>query len=223
MTYLVACEEFGLVRDALLSRGIDAISCDIKPTDSPGPHIQDDVRNHLHKPWRGIVAFPECTYLTCSAEWAYSDPDYSRFPGVGYHQRVSDTTKVGHERREARLLSIEFVKLIWNSNKNVIIENPVGVLSRHLGSPQVIQPYMFGEDASKATCVWIKGFPKITIPPESEWFPPRLVNGKKRWSNQTDTGQNRLSPGPNRARLRGKTYQGVAEALARVVEQSENT
>lgn len=218
MTWLVACEESGAVRDALLSRGIDAVSCDLLPTASPGPHIQGDVTGQLSKAWAGIIAFPDCTYLTCSAEWAYGNPNYRRYPGAGYHQKVKPNTLVGAARRAARQRAIKFVNQIITSNRRVVLENPVGVLSRHIGKAQVIQPYMFGDDASKKTCIWSFGLPDLVIPDPGSWYPPRMVSGKPRWSNQTDSGQNKLSPGPDRARDRSRTYPGIANAIADLVE-----
>lgn len=205
--WLIGCEESGRVRDALRARGIDATSCDLKPTRSPGPHIQGDVLAAIGlTAWRGGIFFPDCTYLTCSAEWAY---------GSGpYHMKLKPGTLTGSERGAARSRAIVFALSLWNSMDRVIIENPIGVLSAHLGRPQVIQPYMFGDDASKATCIWIKGMPLLEIPDRSSWFPARMVNGKPRWGNQTDGGQNKLSPGPNRARDRAETYPGIAAALA---------
>lgn len=209
--WLIGCEESGAVRDALLARGIDAVSCDLKPTRSPGPHIKGDVLRAIEQgSWAGLIAFPDCTYLTCSAEWAYG-------PGP-YHMAVKTDTLTGDARKAARDDAIRFALILWNAFDRVIIENPVGVLSRHLGKPQVVQPYMFGDDASKATCFWIKGMPPLAIPPRAAWFPPRMVNGKPRWGNQTDGGQNRLSPGPDRARDRAATYPGIAAALARHIE-----
>jgi hypothetical protein len=76
---------------------------------------------------------------------------------------------------------------------------------------QIIQPHQFGDDASKATCLWLTGLPILS---PTGFCEPRIVNGKKRWSNQTDSGQNRLSPGENRAELRSKTYAGIARAMA---------
>ena len=76
---------------------------------------------------------------------------------------------------------------------------------------QIIQPYNFGEDASKATCLWIKGFPILK---NTEYYPPRIVNGKKRWGNQTDSGQNKLGPSDDRKEIRSRTYPGIAKAIA---------
>ena len=157
--------------------------------------------------WHGAIFHPECTYLTCSAEWAYKDGPY--------HQKVKQGTKVGLERIVARNDAIDFVERLWNCGiKNISIENPKGVLStRFLKPSQTIQPYQFGDDASKGTCLWNKGFPNLQIDAVN-YFPPRMVNGKPRWGNQTDSGQNKLSPSDNRAELRSKTYPGIAKAIA---------
>lgn len=210
MTWLVGCEESGAVTRELLSRGIDAISCDLKPTRGDVPHIQGDVFDAIaSRQWAGLICFPDCTYLTCSAEWAYG-------PGP-YHMKLKPETLTGAARIEARQAAIDFAQRLWASFDRVIMENPVGVLSRVLGPAQVVQPYMFGDDASKATCLWVKGMPAIEMPPRDEWRAPRIVNGKPRWGNQTDSGQNRLSPGENRARDRSATYAGIARAIADAV------
>lgn len=158
------------------------------------------------------IAVHNCTYITCSAEWAYGDGPY--------HQKVKPGTLVGAARRAARVQAIAFAKALWNAPiPKIALENPVGVLSRdeNLGKPaQVIQPYNFGEDASKATCLWLKNLPPLVA---TTYCEPRIVidgNGKpqKRWANQTDSGQNRLSPGESRSQDRSRTYRGIAEALA---------
>lgn len=208
MTWLIGCEESGTVRDAFLARGIDAVSCDLKPTRSPGPHIQGDILEAINsRKWAGAILFPDCTYLTCSAEWAYGDGPY--------HQRVKPGTLVGAARRQARERAIKFVLRLWNCGLDrVAIENPVGVLSQHLGRPPTYQPYEFGDDASKRTCLWVKGLPPLMPLPRYLHIQPRIVGGNPRWANQTDSGQNRLSPGVDRARDRSVTYPGIAAAMA---------
>jgi len=209
MEWLIGCEESGAVRDAMLARGIPAVSCDLEPSRSDrGEHLQIDIFEALAlRPWRGLIAFPTCTYLTCSAEWAYGDGPY--------HQEVKPGTLTGEARREARREAIDFVLRLWNCGlERVAIENPVGVLSRTLGRPPTYQPYEFGDDASKRTCLWVKGLPPLMPLPRYQWVEPRMVNGKPRWGNQTDSGQNRLSPGENRARDRSVTYPGIAAAMA---------
>lgn len=206
MEWLIGCEESGAVRDAMLERGIPAVSCDLDPSRSNrGEHLQMDIFEALAlRRWRGLIVFPTCTYLTCSAEWAYGDGPY--------HQKVKPGTLTGEARRQAREEAVDFVLRLWNCGLDkVVIENPVGVLSQHLGKPQTVQPYQFGDDASKRTCLWIKGLPALK---HTGWVEPRMVNGKPRWANQTDSGQNRLSPGENRARDRSVTYPGIAAAMA---------
>lgn len=149
--------------------------------------------------------------MTYSAEWAFKEPDFERYPGVGYHQQVNAGTLVGSMRKKAREQAVEFVKKIWNANTpHICIENPRGELSQRLGPYQVIQPYMFGEDASKATCLWLKGLPELK---PTRQVAPRIVNGKPRWGNQTDSGQSKLTPSADRWKIRSLTYQGIADAI----------
>ena len=209
MRVLVACEFSGTVRDAFIEGGHDAWSCDLLPTESPGPHLQCDVLTILDEGWDLAICHPDCTFLTISAEWAYG-------PGP-YHQKVKPETLVGEARKQARREAIEFVKKLWNAPiERIAIENPIGVLTRELGKPQIIQPHQFGEDASKATCLWTKNLPRL-VPTQN--VPPRIVLGKdgkerKRWSNQTDSGQNNLPATEDRWKLRAKTYAGIAKAIA---------
>lgn len=205
MRILIGCEVTGIVRDAFRARGFDAVSCDLLPTSSPGPHIQGNVFDVLADGWHVAIFFPDCTYLTCSAEWAYSDGPY--------HQKVKPETLTGAARREARERAIEdFRRLMAAPIPHKAAENPVGVLSRRFRpASQSIQPYQFGDDASKRTCLWLDGLPKLK---PTAFVAPRMVNGKPRWSNQTDSGQNCLSPTTDRAYLRSATFPGVADAMA---------
>lgn len=113
--------------------------------------------------------------------------------------------------------ALEFVRLLMNAPiPRIAIENPVGAISTRIRKPdQIIQPYQFGDDASKRTCLWLKGLPKL-VP--TSVVPGRVVtaNGKQveRWANQTDSGQNKLGPSEERWKLRSKTYQGIANAMA---------
>jgi hypothetical protein len=211
---LIGCEHSGVIRDAMIARGIRAMSCDLLLSDAPGPHYQGDLRDLLHWPWPLLIAHPDCTYLTGAAAWALKDPDFDRYPGVGYHQRVKPGTLVGAARREARQRAGKFALEIWSSPaKRVAIENPRGALDAFLGktNKQELQPYQYGDDASKATVFRSRGLPWVYA---TNRIPPRIVNGKPRWANQTDTGQNRLSPGPDRWKERSRTYPGIAEAIA---------
>jgi len=205
---IVGHEESQAVTIELRANGHEAYSCDLKPCSGGFPewHLQMDVFKAIAlKKWDAGIFFPDCTYLTISAEWAYKDGPY--------HQKVKPETLVGADRRNARVKAVKHVKALWNCGINEIgIENPVGRLSSLWIKPtQTIQPYQFGDDASKRTCLWLKGLPKLQT---TEYVEPRIVDGKKRWGNQTDSGQNRLSPSDNRAELRSKTYPGIAKAMA---------
>jgi hypothetical protein len=215
MRVLVGCEQFGHIRAALRRRGYDAWSCDREATRDGSPfHLQCDVLSVLNDGWDLGIFHPDCTYLTCSAEWAYKDPDFNRYPGVGYHQKLKPDTLFGAARREAREQAVEFVfKLRDAPIQFKAIENPVGVLSRRWRkADQTVQPNMFGDDASKATCWWLEGGLPQLFP--TKIVPPRIVNGRPRWANQTDGGQNKLPPSDDRAMLRAETYPGHAEAIA---------
>lgn len=213
---LVGHEESQMVTIALRENGHEAYSCDLRPCSGGHPewHLQIDVFDAIAlNEWDAAIFFPDCTYLTISAEWLYKDPDFLRYPGVGYHQKLKPNTLFGKARREARGKAVKHVKSLWNSGiDKIVIENPVGRLSSLWIKPtQTIQPYHFGSNASKRTCLWIKGLPQLK---QTKYVQPRLVKGKKRWENQTDSGQNRLSPCENRACLRSKTYPGIAKAMA---------
>ena len=213
MKVLVACEYSGRVRDAFLARGHDAMSCDILPSDTPGPHHQGDVLELISKTggrWDLLIAHPPCTYLTVAAEWAYKEVQSKKIkPGV----------LIGEARKQAREEAVAFVMALAGMDIPMIaIENPVGVLSSRWREPdQYIQPYEYGEDASKKTCLWLKGLPPLK---PTAFCPPRLApsgNGKGyafRWSNQTDSGQNIEPPCENRWKIRSTTYRGWAEAMA---------
>lgn len=186
---LVACEFSGTVRDAFKDAGWDAWSCDLLPTETPGQHYQGDVREVLGNGWDMLIAHPPCTHLAVSgARW-----------WAGKRQ----------EQREA----IEFARLLIEAPiAKVCVENPIGKLSTAVRKPdQIVQPWQFGHDASKATCLWLKGLPKLSTTKE---VAPRVVDGRPRWSNQTDSGQNRLGPSADRWKLRAETYQGIAQAMA---------
>ena len=208
MRVLVACECSGTVRRAFRERGHDAWSCDLLPARDGDPHhIHSDVRDVLCERWDLMIAHPDCTYLTNSAAWAYGDGPY--------HMRLKPETLTGAARRAARAEAVEFVRtLFWTAAiPRICIENPVGHLSRVLAGEarQIVQPYEFGDDASKATVLWLKSLPPLR---HTGHVRPRIVNGKPRWSNQTDGGQNRLSPSPDRAAIRAITYPGIAAAMA---------
>lgn len=221
-----ACQ---LTREAFEKAGVSAWTCDLLPArGNGGRHIQGDVWDALRsKKWAAAVLHPMCTYLTVSAAWAYGDGPY--------HQKVKPGTLVGEARREARREALENFTRLLDLPFPVAIENPApSFLSKAIRPPdQIIQPYQFGDDASKSTGLWINGLPKLT---PTGYFEPRWVccgipldmdavgrygcancHGEKRplprWSNQTDSGQNRLTPGAGRWLERSKTYPGIAAAM----------
>ncbi len=192
MKVLIACEYSGAVRDAFIARGHDAMSCDLLPTDAPGPHYQGDVRNVLEMGWDLMIAHPPCTYLSVS----------------GMHW-----TRRGLRDPQLTEDALDFVRLLLAAPiPRIALENPVSVISSRIRKPdQIISPHQFGHDASKKTCLWLKGLPPLR---PTQLVPPRIVNGRQRWGNQTDSGQNRLSPSPDRWKLRSETYSGIAAAMA---------
>lgn len=202
MMVLIACEESGAVRDAFMRRGHYAMSCDFLPTATPGPHYQGDVMDILHLGWDMMLAFPPCTYLCSSGLHWNGNPTSPRYGGA-------DT--------EAALLFVQ--ALLRAPIKKKVLENPRGCIGTRIRpASQWIQPYEFGDDASKCTGLWLEGVEPLPIDP-SVRCPGRMVlqpNGKmvERWSNQTDSGQNKLGPSDDRALLRSKTYPGIADAMA---------
>lgn len=205
---LVGCEESQTVTIELRRRGHNAFSCDLQNCSGGHPewHLKMDVFEAIKlRKWDAGIFFPDCTFLTCSAEWAYKEPPY--------HQKVKPETLTGLKRIKARNEAVDFVNRLWNCGiEKIGLENPVGVLSSRFMQPtQIIHPYQFGDDASKKTCLWIKGLPALK---PTEFIKPRIVNGNERWGNQTDSGQNKLPPSKDRAKLRSKTYKGIAEAIA---------
>jgi len=191
---LIACEYSGKVRDAFIRKGHEALSCDLLPTDNPGPHYQGDVQDILGDGWDLMIAHPPCTYLSVS--------------GLHWNKRNPERAK----QTEDALL---FVRLLLNAPiKRIALENPVSCISSRIRKPdQIIQPYEYGHDASKRTCLWLKNLPTL-IPHPDNYVKPRVVNGKNRWANQTDSGQNKLAPSEDRWKIRSETYQGIADAMA---------
>lgn len=142
MKVLVACEFSGIVRDAFIKRGHDAWSCDLLPTEKPGPHIKGDVLKVLDEDWDLMIAHPPCTHLAVSgARW---------FP-----EKIKD----GRQQE-----AIDFFMDLVNAPINKIcIENPISIMSTKYKLPdQIIHPWMFGHGETKATCLWLKNLPKLT-------------------------------------------------------------
>ena len=173
------------------------MSCDLLPTDSAGQHYQGDVFDLDLSQFDLMIAHPPCTYLSAS--------------GMHWTTRGLRDAKLTED-------SMEFVEKLLNCGiPRIALENPIGIISSRVRKPeQIIQPYQFGDDASKKTCLWLKNLPTLA---QSNEVAPRVVelpNGKivKRWANQTDSGQNVLGPSEDRWKLRSITYQGIANAMA---------
>jgi site-specific DNA-cytosine methylase len=186
MKILIACEYSGAVRDAFIAQGHDAISCDLLPTDAPGPHYQGDVRDIIEDGFDLMVAHPPCTHLAVSGARWFKD------------------------KQVEQVEALDFVRLLLSAPiDKIALENPISIISSRIRKPnQIIQPWQFGHPESKSTCLWLKNLPSL-IPTD---VLPLPASG--RWSNQTPSGQNKLGPSPDRWKERSKTYQGIAEAMA---------
>lgn len=192
MRILIACEYSGTVRDAFAAKGHYALSCDLLPTDAPGQHYEGDVFDIINDGWDMMVAHPPCTYLSVSGmHWTAR--------GLRDPQLTED--------------ALDFVRRLMAAPiPRIAVENPISVISSRIRKPdQIINPWQFGHDASKRTCLWLKELPLLT---PTKIVEPRIVNGKKRWANQTDSGQNRLPPSEDRWKIRSETYDGIAQAMA---------
>jgi len=202
-----------LTPEAFERAGCDAWTCDTLPSRGRSDrHIQADIWAVLGQRWDMALLHPMCTCLTVSAAWAFNDPDFDRYPGVGYHQKVKPDTLTGQARREERDRAVANFKRLEALPYPTAIENPApSFLSKaHRKPDQIIQPYQFGDDASKGTGLWLRGLPQLK---PTERIAGRIVDGKERWSNQTDSGQNKVTPGDDRWLERSKTYPGIAAAM----------
>lgn len=187
MKVLVACEYSGVVRDAFLALGHDAWSCDLLPTESPGPHYKGDVRDILERGWDLMIAHPPCTYLSnAGARFLYPKGKLNRA-----------RLKLGMEGRK-------FFMELWDADiPRIAIENPTPSTIYNLPRYyQVIQPYEFGHPVQKRTCLWLKGLPPLK--------PTRIVSGatstkRSPWFNKG---------GKDRQKNRAKTFEGIAKAMA---------
>ena len=193
MRVLIACEFTGAVRDAFRVRGHDAWSCDLLPDVAGSPyHYEDHALDVIHAGWDLMIAHPPCTYLCSSGlHWNTKDPnrDLKTWAALGFVRELLDAP-IPH----------------------IAIENPVGRIGTAIRpADQYVQPYLFGHDASKKTGLWLKNLPLLE---PTQHVKPRWVDGKPRWANQTDSGQNRLGPSEKRWQERSATYAGIAEAMA---------
>jgi len=192
MKVLVACEYSGRVRDAFIAKGHDAMSCDLLPTDSLGPHYQGSVLDIIGDGWDLMIAHPPCTYLTNSGvTWLHRDP--SRW------EMLDD--------------GAAFFKLLLDAPiARICIENPImhKYAKERIGGvkqSQVIQPWMFGHMEQKATCLWLKGLPLLQPTNNvKEAMMPLPKNERERLHY--------LPPSKDRWKLRSTTYQGIADAMA---------
>ncbi len=224
MIVFIGMETSGALRRRFQALGHETYSADLLPSEDGGEEMamsEDglplgrhlvgdvfDVFNHLRASELTpdlAIFHPTCTYLTGSAEWAYGDGPY--------HQKVKPATLVGQARRDAREAAlVDVARLMELPVRHMAIENPVGVIGTRIRpADQIIQPHQFGDDASKATCLWLKNLPKLTA---TRHVMPRMVGDRPRWANQTDSGQNRLSPSDDRWKNRSRTYGGIADAMA---------
>ena len=181
MKILVACEFSGIVRDAFLARGHDVLSCDLLPSEKPGPHYQGDVQDILLQEWDMLIAFPPCTYLCAvGAAWWYRQP----------------------WRLEAQKEALQFVQFLMDAPiPKIALENPVGVISTYVRKPdQIIQPYYFGHEESKKTCLWLKNLPPLMS---------TLI-----YTNPREFVNHAPKNGIERQKIRSRTFIGIAQAMA---------
>lgn len=174
---LVACEFSGIVRDAFSAVGCDAWSCDLIDSETSGNHIKGDVREALAGEWDMMIAHPPCTFLAVSgARWFAT-------------------------RQTEQTAALDFVRLLLNAPiARIALENPVSVISSKIRKPdQIIQPWMFGHGETKATCLWLKGLPKLR--------PTNIVAGR-------EARVHRCTPSPDRWKERSRTMRGIAQAMA---------
>jgi hypothetical protein len=188
MKVLIACEYSGIVRDAFIAKGHDAMSCDLLPSDKPGKHHQGNVLEVLYLDWDLIIAHPPCTYLSNAG---------ARF--------LYPKGKLNTDRLHNGELAAEFFMLFYNHPcKKIAIENPIP--STVFGLPkydQIIQPYQFGHPYQKRTCLWLKGLPKLQPTNIVSYAESTKIPGN--WFNKG---------GKDRQKNRAKTFQGIADAMA---------
>lgn len=177
MRVLVACEYSGRVRDAFIAKGHDAMSCDLLPTEASGPHYQGDIRDVIEDGWDLMIAHPPCTHLAVSGARWFKDKQV--------------------EQADA----LAFVRLLLAAPiPRIALENPISIISSRIRKPdQIIHPWQFGHGETKATCLWLKGLPKLK--------PTDVVDGR-------EARVHRLPPSADRWKLRSLTYQGIADAMA---------
>ena len=187
MKVLIACEFSGVVRNAFLAKGRDAMSCDLLSSESPGPHYQGDVKDILGNGWDLMIAHPPCTHLAVSgARWFKN-------------------------KQAEQLAALDFVHLLLSAPiPRIALENPISIISSRIRRPdQIIQPWMFGHEATKTTCLWLKNLDPLK--------PTKIVDKGAR--HVTKSGKSlpvwyNLPPSPDRWKIRSATFQGIADAMA---------
>jgi site-specific DNA-cytosine methylase len=193
MKILVACEFSGTVREAFKNLGHDAWSCDLEPTEIPGNHIQGNVLNILNDGWDLMIAHPPCTHLASSGARHFA-------------KKIVD----GRQQQ-----GIDFFMELVNSNiPKYAIENPIGIMSTKYKKPdQIINPWEYGHETTKATCLWLKGLPKLK--------PTNIVGKGNVWVAKSGKRMSKwyydsscLNP-KDREKMRNKTFQGIADAMAK--------
>ena len=188
MRILIACEFSGIVRDAFISKGHDAVSCDLLPTDRPGPHFQGDVLEILNDGWDMMIAHPPCTYFTVAGTKALREN-----PG-----------RIELQKRDAL-----FVKSLWEADiHKICIENPVGYLPEYIGPySQITRMWKFGHnDAHKPTCFWLKNLPPL--------FPTKIVEPIKSIKCPNGKYASQWYSKRRKPKDRSRTFQGIADAMA---------
>ena len=197
MRVLVACEFSGIVRDAFISKGHDAWSCDLLPSERPGPHLQCDVLAVLQENWDLMVAHPPCTHLA-----------------------VSGAAWFKHKAKEQEA-ALAFIRALLDAPiPRIALENPVSIINTRIRRPeQIIHPYYFGDEASKPTCLWLKNLPPLEHKPEPDLFGPATHVGKGEFAVSKSGRRGAkwnwwLPPGPDRWKIRSRTFPGIARAMA---------
>ena len=183
MKVLIGCEFTGIVRDQFRKLGHEAFSCDLLPTETnPQWHIQKDVRTILNDNWDLGIFFPPCTHLCVSGARWFKD------------------------RLDRQQDALDFVsRLLLCPIPKIALENPIGIISTRIRKPdQIIQPYQFGHEETKSTCLWLKNLPKLK--------PTKIMEIRNK--NLTPSGQNKLGPSKDRGMKRSRTYPGIAQAMA---------
>jgi hypothetical protein len=187
MRVLVACEYSGRVRDSFIAKGHEAMSCDLLPTEKPGPHYQGDVRDVMDYPWDLMIAHPPCTDLSVS--------------GAAWFEKK--------KMNGSQQMSASFFMMLAKSDiPRIAIENPICIMSRLWRKPdQIIQPWMFGHMEQKATCLWLKNLPVLHPTNDVKAQMMELPKNKRERLHY-------LPPSQDRWKLRSETFQGIADAMA---------